>query len=168
MSTLITPLRGIGARVRSGLGRGRRREELLSLLVEEIRRANVLRQHALFIDQLDRAIDDPDYAAALSTLPGLTVQDRRRMLIANREYAVLLLAHRVGTFEWDELIGHLRVLCKNEIFKDYWQRTVEHRRSLPDGSLDAKACQAMDGMLEELATDPEEWWVVGGTGELGE
>ncbi|WP_338697404.1 DUF6082 family protein [Streptomyces sp. Q6] len=161
MATLTSPLRGVGTWLKAGLDRRRHRDELLERLVEEMRRANTLRQHTLFLDQLDRAIADPDLAAALSTLPDLSVRERRLMLWANREYAVLLLAHRVGTFCWDELIGHLRVLCTNEVFKDYWRRTVEHRRSLPDGSLDARACAVMDGMMEELESDPDEWWVVG-------
>ncbi|WP_306321086.1 MULTISPECIES: DUF6082 family protein [unclassified Streptomyces] len=162
MATLKQALGGIGVRLRSGaLGRGRRKEELLAQLVEEVRRSNVLRQHTLFIEQLDRAINDPDYAATLSTLPGLSVQERRRMLIANREYAVNLLACRVGAYTWDELIGHLRVLCRNEVFQLYWGRTVEHRRSVAPHSLDARARDAVDLIIEELAADPDEWWVVG-------
>ncbi|MEV1020207.1 DUF6082 family protein [Streptomyces sp. NPDC050264] len=161
MATLTSPLRGMGSRLRAGFGRRRRRDELLERLVEEMSRANVLRQHSLFLDQLDRAIDDPDLAAALSTLPDLSDRERRLMLWVNREYAVLLLAHRVGAFCWDELIGHLRVLCRNEIFQLYWTRTVDHRRSLAPDTLDARVRDALNSIIEELATDPEEWWVVG-------
>lgn len=165
MATLTSPLRGVGTWLRAGLVRRRRRDELLERLVEELCRANTLRQHTLFLDQLDRAIADPDLAAALSTLPDLSDRERRLMLWANREYSVLLLAHRVGAFCWDELIGHLRILCRNEIFKLYWERTVEHRRSLAPDSLDARVGEALNGMMEELAGDPEEWWVVGPDGQ---
>ncbi|MGY0024612.1 DUF6082 family protein [Streptomyces sp. YJ-C3] len=160
MATLTSPLRGVGSRLRAGLGRRRRRDELLERLVEEISRANVLRQHALFLDQLDRAIDDPDLAAALSTLPDLSDRERRLMLWANREYSVLLLAYRVDAFCWDEFIGHLRILCRNRFFQLYWERTAEHRLSLAPDSLDARVGEALNHIMEELATDPDEWWIV--------
>ncbi|WP_353944131.1 DUF6082 family protein [Streptomyces sp. HUAS MG91] len=168
MGTRVSPLRKFGGRLLSGFDRGRHREELLLQLIgqlarvaEEMHRANVVQAQRVALDQMDRAIDDPTLAAALSTLPSLTVQKRRQMLFVNREYAVVLLAHRVGMLTWNEMLGQLRVLCRNDLFREYWGRTVDHRRSYPESSLEGRAGQMVDAMLEELADEPEEWWVVG-------
>ncbi|NGO10554.1 hypothetical protein G5C60_23905 [Streptomyces sp. HC44] len=178
MATLTLAARRIGSAVVTGLGRMRvpfardgrrqRQDELVmelcrqvALVAEELHRANLIQQHRLFVEQLDRAIDDPSLAAALSTLSGLSERRRRQMLFANREYGVLLLAHRVGTYSWDELLGQLRILCRNDVFAEYWASTVEHRRSLPGGSLEKQVGGVVDAILEELADDPDEWWVVG-------
>ncbi len=148
--------------------RRRRQDEILAellrqltLMTEEIHRANLIQQYRLAAEQMERMIDDPTLAVAASTLPGLSESRRRQMIFANRQYGNLLLSHRVGACEWDELIGHLRVLCRNALFAEYWDRTVEHRRSLPTDSLEARVGAVVDVMLEELAEDPDEWWIVG-------
>ncbi|MGH1555436.1 DUF6082 family protein [Streptomyces sp. L7] len=46
------------------------------------------------------------------------------MLFSNRQFGSLLLAHRIGACDWDELLGHLRVLCRNAVFVEYWDHTV--------------------------------------------
>ncbi|MEV0639250.1 DUF6082 family protein [Streptomyces sp. NPDC050619] len=178
MATQKRAARSIGSAAVAGLGlmraffaRGTRRraqEELLAqllqqltLMTEEIRRANLIQQYRLTVDQLDRMVDDPSLADAASTLPGLSEGRRRQMIFANRQYGNLLLTYRVGVCEWDELLGHLRVLCRNASFAEYWDRTVEHRKSLPADSVEARVGAAVDIMLEELADDPDEWWIVG-------
>ncbi|MEW2397472.1 DUF6082 family protein [Streptomyces sp. NPDC046862] len=186
MATLTPVARRIGSAVVSALGlvrapfsargdRRRRQEELtvellarlgciaegIEHMVEEIHRANLIRQHRLVTEQLDRAIDDPSLAAALSTLNGISDLKRRQLMFANREYGTILLAHRIGYVDWNELVGHLRMLSRNEVFAEYWERTVEHRRSLPEESLEARVGRAVDTIMEELAEDPDEWWVVG-------
>ena len=171
--------RSIGSAALAGLGltavsfargmRRRRQEDLLaellkqlSLLTEEIRRANLIQYYRLNGDQLDRATDDTALADASSTLEGISQGRRRQLMYANRQYASLVLAHRVGVFDWDQLLGHLRVLCRNAVFAEYWDRTGEHRLSLPADSAEARIGAAVDVMMEELADDPDEWWVVGG------
>ncbi|MFI8229852.1 DUF6082 family protein [Streptomyces sp. NPDC085900] len=185
MVTLTPAARRIGSAMvagwgalRSPLARGTRRRrqettlpdlvdqiarlgEELHAIGQELRRANEIQVHRLLTEQLDRAIDDPTLAAALSTLNGISEHKRRQMLFANREYATILLSHRTGTIDWSELLGNLRVLCRNEIFAEYWERTVEHRRSLAVGSLERQVGEAVDTLMEELADDPEEWWIVG-------
>ncbi|MDT0485511.1 MULTISPECIES: DUF6082 family protein [Streptomyces] len=148
--------------------RRRRQEDILlellgqlRLMTEEIHRANLIQQYRLTLEQMDRMVDDPSMAEAASTLSGLSEARRRQMIFANRQYGNLLLSHRVGACDWDELLGHLRVLCRNARFAEYWDRTVEHRRSLPGDSLEAQVGAAVDIMLEELAEDPDEWWIVG-------
>jgi hypothetical protein len=168
MAALMPPLRRIGSAVRAGLSRRRRREDAdlalvreLALLRREIHNANLIQYHRLLVEQASRAIDDPDLAAAWSTLPEVTDRQRRQLLSANREYLLLLLAHRIGMVDWDELIGHVRVLSRNAVFADYWRRTAEHRLSLPLESLESKVGRVVDVLVEEMADDPDEWWVVG-------
>ncbi|MFG2555412.1 DUF6082 family protein [Streptomyces sp. NPDC048581] len=181
MATQIPAARAsrIGSAVAAGFGRlrapfarearrRRRQEDIMvgllrqvTLMTEEIHRANLIQHYRLVVDQLDRAIDDPTLATAVSTLTDISERKRRAMLYANREWGILLLAHRVGAMDWDELLGTLRVLCRNKVFAEYWERTVEHRRSLPAESLEARVGRAVDAMIDELADDPDEWWIVG-------
>ncbi|MGW0824304.1 DUF6082 family protein [Streptomyces sp. NPDC002845] len=185
MATLTPAVRRIGSAVVAGLGlmrapfardsRRRRQEELtlellgkvtlvaegIDRLVEEIHRANLIQHYRLTADQLGSAIEDPSLAAALSTLDGLSEAKRRQLLFVNRQYGSTLLGHRVGALDWGELIGTLRVLARNDVFAEYWDRTAEHRRSLPEDSLEARVGQVLDAIVEELADDPEVWWVVG-------
>ncbi|MCL8016504.1 DUF6082 family protein [Streptomyces sp. AS02] len=180
MATQIPAARAsrIGSAIAAGLGlmraffargtRRRRQEDILldllrqlTLMTEEIHRANLIQQYRITVDQMDRTIDDPSLADASSTLTGLSEVKRRQLLFANRQYGSLLLAHRVGGLGWDELLGHLRVLCRNAVFVEYWDRTAEHRRSIPTDSVEGRVGGAVDVIMEELADDPEQWWVVG-------
>ncbi|MFF7642090.1 DUF6082 family protein [Streptomyces canus] len=139
-------------------------EELLrqlTLLAQEIRHANLIQLHRIAAAQLERAMADPALAEALSTLPDLSERRRRQVLFVNSQYASMVLHHRVGAMSWNEVIGHLRVLCRNPVFEDYWEMTREHRRSLPRESLEAQVGRAVDVIVDGLRSDPEDWWVVG-------
>jgi hypothetical protein len=133
----------------------------LTFLAEEIRNANLLQLHRIAAAQMERAMADPALAEAVSTLPNLSERRRRQLLFVNTQYTSIVLHHRVGAMGWGELIGHLRVLCRNPVFDDYWEMTREHRRSLPRESLEARVSEAVDVIVEGLRDDPEEWWVVG-------
>ncbi|MFE9443249.1 DUF6082 family protein [Streptomyces sp. NPDC006602] len=135
--------------------------EGMAAVAKELHLANEIRIHGLFVEQLDRAIGDPVLADALSTLEGLSVDKRRQMLFANREYGLLLLAHRAGTTDRSELLGHLKILSKNSLFAEYWELTSERRRELAPDSLEARTGRAVDAIMEERLDDLEEWWVVG-------
>ncbi|MEV6512690.1 DUF6082 family protein [Streptomyces sp. NPDC051642] len=159
------------ARMRSSFSGGTRRrsqDEFLAELLRQLARvaegihhANLIQEYRITMEQMDRTIDDPSLADARSTLDGVSEAKRRQMIFANRQYASLLLAYRIGTFGWMELLGHLRVFCRNSLFIEYWDRTREHRRSLPVDSLERRVGEAVDVIMEELADDPDEWWVVG-------
>ncbi|MFE9443251.1 DUF6082 family protein [Streptomyces sp. NPDC006602] len=133
----------------------------LTRLTDEIRHANLIQLHRITAAQVDHAMADPALASAMSTLEGLSDGKRRQVLFVNREYGAIILGHRIGAYGWAEMIGHLRVLARNQVFKEYWGMTGEHRRSLPQDSLEAKTGKAVDQIMEELAEDPDEWWVVG-------
>jgi hypothetical protein len=151
--------------------RRRRQEELvldmlrqLTFLTEEIRNANLIQLHRITAEQAGRAMADPALAEAMSTLGSISDRQRRQLLFVNAQYSVIVLNHRLGAINWDELIGHLRVWCVNRVFQQYWELTGEHRKSLPGESLEARVGQAVDAMMEELADGPDEWWVVGPSG----
>ncbi|MEW1826106.1 DUF6082 family protein [Streptomyces sp. NPDC088196] len=139
-------------------------EELLgqlTLLAQEIRHANLINLHGIAVAQAERAIADPVLAEATTALPRLSERQRRQVIFVNAQYGMIVLNHRVGAIGWGELMGHLRVLCRNPVFDAYWEMTREHRRSLPAESLEARVGRAVDVMVERLRDDPEEWWVVG-------
>ncbi|MFJ9898643.1 DUF6082 family protein [Streptomyces sp. NPDC091280] len=183
MPTRNSAARSIGSAMVAGLARLRspftrgaarrdRRDEFraellrqLARMTEEMHRANLIQEYRIAMEQMDRTIDDPSLADARSTLAGISEAKRRQMIFANRQYASLLLSYRIGTFGWGELLGHLRILCRNSLFAEYWDRTGEHRRSLPADSVERRVGEAVDSIMEELADDPDEWWVVGHLGE---
>lgn len=132
----------------------------LTVLTEEIRKANVIQLHRIMADQTGRALEDPALAEAMSTLPGLSESKRRQVLFVNAQYSAIVLHHRLGAIDWEELIGYLRVWCSNGVFQDYWDMTGDARRSLEQESLEARVGRAVDEMMEEIASG-REWWVVG-------
>jgi hypothetical protein len=129
-------------------------------IATELHRANLIQLHGFFLGRLDRAIDDPSLAAALSALTGLSDEKRRHMLNANAQYGLILLAHRVGALDRSELLGSLRWILGSPVFAEYWERTAEARRVLPDDSLEARVGRAVDAIMDERLEDLEEWWVV--------
>lgn len=136
----------------------------LAALTDEIRKANLIQLHRIMADQTGRALGDPSLAEAMSTLPGLSESRRRQVLFVNAQYSAILLHHRLGAFDWDELIGYLRVWCSNAVFQDYWDMTGDARRALARESLEARVGQAVDEMMEEIASG-RQWWVVGSSNE---
>lgn len=135
--------------------------EGLARVAEEMHRANLISLQSLLVEQMDRSIDDPSLADTLSTLTDLSEDRRRQMITANRQYSLILLAHRVGAIDRSELLGVLKTLRRNPLFVEYWVRTADARRELPPESLEARIGRAVDALMEERLDDLEEWWVVG-------
>ncbi|MES5824501.1 DUF6082 family protein [Streptomyces sp. RG80] len=133
----------------------------LERLAQEIARANVIRFHRMVLENLDRAIDDPSLAMAMSTLEGLSENKRRQMLFTNRQYATLLLGYRIGALDRSELLDALRILSGNQVFAEYWRLTGPHRGSLTADSLEGRVGRAVDAVMKEPEGDLEQWWVVG-------
>lgn len=145
----------------------RRRYDELRLRIEHAeqngrREARLAEQQHLQSYLLDKALSDPDLAAVMSTIEEVDPTRRRQYLFANAMYTNALLAYRVGVVDLEELHGHLRVICQNTVFRDYWDATRHHRASLKTESTEARVGQMMDTLMSDLdEADTEEWWVVG-------
>ncbi|EPD65673.1 MULTISPECIES: DUF6082 family protein [Streptomyces] len=132
------------------------------------KRAALAEQHRLHFDLLCKAMVDPALAAVLDTYESDVPADRQRQyLFANALYVNALYFHRIGALSLAELYGHLRVMCRNQIFREYWAATRHHRDSLPASSEEAALGEMMDALVADMNTaldvedDNEEWWVVG-------
>ncbi|MFF7642092.1 DUF6082 family protein [Streptomyces canus] len=130
-------------------------------IAAELHGANLIQYYRMHLEQLDRAIDDPSLAAALSTVQDVTPQKRRQLLFANKQYTLLMLGHMAGFTSRSELLGALRVLSRNPVFREYWERTGRQRRDLPEESLEARSGRAVDVIMAERFDEVEEWWVEG-------
>jgi len=120
-------------------------------------------QHRLHFDLLCKAMSDPALAAVLDTYETeIPLEKQRQYLFANALYTNALYFHRIGALTRAELFGHLRVICQNKVFQDYWAATQHHRKSLPDASEEAELGRMMDDLIREQAeADNDDWWVVG-------
>jgi len=134
------------------------------------RRAMLHEQHRLHFALLCKAMDDPALAAVLDTYEdAIPPETQRQYLFANALYVNALYFHRIGAIDRAELHGHLRVICRNKIFREYWTATRHHRESLPHASEEAELGRMADDLVQEMNRlfteqddgELEEWWVVG-------
>ncbi|MDX3380162.1 hypothetical protein DF268_02965 [Streptomyces sp. V2] len=127
------------------------------------RRAALTEQHRLSFDLLCKAMDDPALAAVLDTYESdVPLDKQRQFLFANALYVNNLYFYRIGALTRAELYGHLRVMCRNKVFREYWEATRHHRKSLPDSSEEYILGRMMDDLIHDLDdADTDEWWVVG-------
>ncbi|MFF6998353.1 DUF6082 family protein [Streptomyces sp. NPDC008313] len=155
------------AGVFTALAAQQRRYEELRLRVTRAERdgrreVRLAEQQRLQAYLLDKALSDPDLAAVMSTIEEVDPTRRRQYLFANAMYTNVLLAHRVGVVNREELHGHLRVICQSAPFRGYWHATRHHRASLPAGSEEAGVGRMVDALIRDLEeADTDEWWVVG-------
>jgi hypothetical protein len=106
-------------------------------------------------------MDDADLAAVLDTYETeIPSRKQRQFLFANAMYTNAVLAYRLGNVSWEGLHGHLRLICQNEIFRQYWEATRHHRASLEASSDEARVGRMVDQLILDLE-DAEEWWVAG-------
>ncbi|MGW7610970.1 DUF6082 family protein [Streptomyces sp. NPDC054766] len=96
---------------------------------------------------LNKALNDPDLAEVLSTIDEVGPTRRRQYLFVNAICTNTLRAYRAGDVSWDELPGHLRVICQSAIFRDYWDTTHHHRASLETASQEAAVGRIVDTTL---------------------
>ncbi|WP_262062472.1 DUF6082 family protein [Streptomyces sp. STR69] len=144
----------------------RHKFEELRLRVAEVeqsdRQAMLTEQQRLQFYLLTKAMEDPDLAAVYSNVQADSPVKQRQYLFANALYNNALLAYRVGIVNWEELHGHLRTICQNTNFRDYWHAHQPHRASLKAESTEAKVGRMVDRLIRDLdEADTEEWWVVG-------
>ncbi|MFD7701193.1 DUF6082 family protein [Streptomyces caelestis] len=125
-------------------------------------RAGFAQQQQLQLYLLDKALEDPDLAAVLSTVEVESPTRRRQFLFANALYSNALLAYRIGLVTLEELHGYLRITCRNPVFRAYWEATRPHRASLVESSDEARAGRMVDALIADLDdAETDEWWVVG-------
>ncbi len=126
------------------------------------RKAALAEQHRLHFDLLCRAMDDPALAEVLDTYETeIPLDKQRQFLFANALYINALYFHRIGALSRTELYGHLRVMCQNKVFREYWEATRHHRKSLPETSEEFVLGRMTDELIELAESDADEWWVVG-------
>ncbi|KPI14210.1 hypothetical protein OK074_2303 [Actinobacteria bacterium OK074] len=130
---------------------------------QQRKRAALTEQHRLHFDLLCKAMDDPDLAAVLDTYEtDVPAGKQRQFLFANALYVNNLYYYRIGAFTRAELYGHLRIMCQNRVFREYWEATRHHRKSLPNASEESALGRMTDDLIQDLGdADAEEWWVVG-------
>ncbi|MFD1658647.1 DUF6082 family protein [Streptomyces caeni] len=144
----------------------------LAVLTRQQRRCIELRlqieQQRMHFHLLSKAIDDPELAAVMSTVDLSSRPEperprlRRQYLFANALYTHALQSYLAGYINWQELHGHLRVLCQSHAVREYWEATRHHRDSLARASTEAHVGRMMDRIVRDLDdADTDEWWVVG-------
>lgn len=144
----------------------RRRTEVCRQAVEarnaDDLRARLTEYHRIQLRLVDKALEDPELAAVLSTVETDSPARRRQYLYANELYSHALFGYRMGVASLEELHGHLRVLVRNTVFRDYWDATRHHRASLKAESVEARVGTMVDALIRDLDdADTEQWWVVG-------
>ncbi|MGW0844376.1 DUF6082 family protein [Streptomyces sp. NPDC002787] len=166
MATQNFGIRRLGSAARQGLASAA--HALAERSSRQRKRAALAEQHRLHFDLLCKAMADPALAAVLDTYESDIPPERQRQyLFANALYVNALHFHRIGALSLAELYGHLRVMSRNKIFRDYWAATRHHRESLPDTSDEAVLGEMMNGLVEDMNNlvedqeDSEEWWVIG-------
>lgn len=128
----------------------------------ETRHAQLAEYQRLQLRLLDKAMDDPQLAAVMSTIETDSSTQQRQYLFANALYANAIFGYRIGVANLEELRGHLRVLVRNTVFRAYWEATRPHRASLQDDSEEGRVGRMLDALIHDLdETDTDEWWVVG-------
>jgi hypothetical protein len=157
MATQKFGIRGFGSAAQANLAAA------VKAVARRRRRAALTEQHRLHFDLLCKAMDDPALAAVLDTYESaVEPQKQRQFLFANVLYVNALYYYRIGAMNQAELYGHLRIICQNQIFREYWEATRPHRKSLPSASEEATLGRMMDELVQELdSADTDEWWVVG-------
>ncbi|MBC9728805.1 DUF6082 family protein [Streptomyces sp. TRM68367] len=168
MATQSSGIRRLGSTARSRLAIAA--HTIAERSLRHRKRAALAEQHRLHFDLLCKAMADPALAAVLDTYESDVSPERQRQyLFANALYVNALYFHRIGALNLAELYGHLRVMCRNNIFREYWAATRHHRESLPASSEEAVLGEMMDALVEDMGSlfedqdDGEEWWVVGQT-----
>lgn len=141
--------------------------ESLGRVADALHQANLIQVQRLFAEQLDRSIENAQFAATVSTSDCISERRRRQMILAGRQYSLVLLAHRFGHIDRSELLGHMKALIRDPAFVEYWERTGEQRRQLPTESLEARIGRAVDVIVAERLDDLEDWWIMSSESEQG-
>ncbi|MFI1397156.1 DUF6082 family protein [Streptomyces sp. NPDC020681] len=124
------------------------------------RRADITNQQRLHFELLSKAMDDPDLAAVLDAYDDTSMSPvkQRQFLYANALYQHVLHAYRIGAASEDDVRGHLRVICRNPIFREFWAATRDHRASVRYESQEAYLGRVVDRLIERANEEGHAWW----------
>ncbi|MFG2464020.1 DUF6082 family protein [Streptomyces canus] len=139
--------------------------ESLGRAADALHQTNLIEVQRVFAEQLDWSIEDAQFAATVNTSGCISERRRRQMAHAGHQYSLLLLAHRFGHVGRRELLGHMKVMIRDPVFAEYWERTGEQRRQLPTDSLEARIGRAVDVIVGGRLDDLEDWWLVSSESE---
>ncbi|MEU0754627.1 DUF6082 family protein [Streptomyces albogriseolus] len=166
MATQISGLRQLGSAAWSHLALTA--SSVAKRSARQRKRAALAEQHRLHFRLLCKAMSDPALAAVLDTYEtDVPPEKQRQFLFANALYVNALYYHRIGAMPLTELHGHVRVMSRNRIFREYWVATRHHRESMPASSDEAALGAMLDALVTEMdafledADDGDSWWVVG-------
>jgi Family of unknown function (DUF6082) len=122
-------------------------------------RSALTNQHRLQFELLSKAMEDPDLVTVLDTYElEVPLVKQRQYLFANAVYNNVLHAYQIGSTNETEVYGHLRVICQNAIFREYWELTRHHRASLRYESREGQLGRVVDGILARQRLDRANWW----------
>ncbi|MER5889119.1 DUF6082 family protein [Streptomyces sp. NPDC001941] len=117
-------------------------------LARQLDLAHLSRQHLAL---MARAMEDPDLAAVLDTYDvDVPVVRQKQFLYANALYANAVQAYLTDSATLEELLPHLRLMCRNQIFRDYWKTTGAQRATLLETSREARLGREVDRIVDEL------------------
>ena len=125
----------------------------------ELQRSAEADLRRLHMDLIKIAIDDPSLADVWGDYrTEIPTERRRQYLYANLIFSHMYLMHKLQVADDAEMLGHLRVITKSEIFREYWAEAAGSRVPLAEGSterifgllVDQAIAEPSPGPLEEL------------------
>ncbi|MFC1442100.1 DUF6082 family protein [Streptacidiphilus sp. N1-10] len=116
----------------------------------ELRRSAEADLRRLHMELIKMAIDDPALADVWGAYrTEIPMERRRQYLYANLIFSHLYLNHKLQIADDAEMLGHLRVITKNEIFREYWKEASGSRAPLAEGSAERIFGRLVDQAIAE-------------------
>ncbi|NGN66326.1 hypothetical protein G5C51_20795 [Streptomyces sp. A7024] len=122
---------------------------------------DVTEQFRLNLEVTGRALEDDELLAVLDTYgDDIPAERRRQFLYANMVYMQVLHAYQVDTHPEAEVRGAMAIHLQNPVFREYWEATRLHRRTLQPGSPENRLAAITDDVLRRLEDEEQrrEWW----------
>ncbi|MFC1405903.1 MULTISPECIES: DUF6082 family protein [Streptacidiphilus] len=123
----------------------------------ELRRSAEADLRRLHMELIKMAIDDPALADVWGDYrPGIPPERKRQYLYANLIFSHMYLNHKLAVADDVEMLAHLRVITKSEIFREYWAETIGSRAPLSDESAERIFGRLVDQAIAEPWPDEAE------------
>ncbi|MQY12943.1 hypothetical protein SRB5_30820 [Streptomyces sp. RB5] len=124
------------------------------------KRNELIEMRRLHMEMIGKALDNPELVPVLDTYDEeIPLELQRQFLYANLLFCHLLNLYTLGQISEPEAYGYLRTTCHNEIFRQFWKATREHRRSLRYESEEAYLGRIVDGIISRMEQQGD-WWNV--------